>query len=194
MSNLLSPKRKHYLLWMRRFRIAYTFFVLSAFFAFIVSASFLPIYIYTKIISEDTVADSNGSGVVYNSSKKNLSIQRKELTNELRKIKKNLDAAYTAGSIVSALDILNEISDISNSIGGIDIRLLNIEAHLPQDVYAVRLSGVSQRRDDIVTLRDMFENSNMFSVKKFPLSNLTPKGDIYSFVIESTVPFDYNNQ
>ncbi len=185
MANLLPKQTKTKLLWSRRVRIAIVFFVMVCAGLSIAAAALLPIALYSKVVLdglEETKAIPHE--VTQGTALLSFGKQRQEIIRELRRDKDLLESIRTMSALPQASKLLIDTEVLATSVNGIEVRLISIDAHIAQGLYAIRISGTATSRADVVALREVFEESKDFMVTDFPLDNLTPQGDEYLFVIE----------
>ena len=185
MANLLPKQTKVNLLWSKRVRVALVFFVMVFVGLSIAAAALLPVALYSKVVL-DGLAETKAlpREVAQGTALLSFGKQRQEIIRELRRDKELLESIRTMSALPQASKLLIDTETLATSVNGIAVRLISLDAHIAQDLYAIRISGTATSRAAVVALREAFEASEDLLVTDFPLGNLTPQSDEYLFVIE----------
>jgi len=184
MANLLLKERKVTLLWGQRVRIATMIMVVSLVGFIIIAAALLPIALYSRVVLMSIQEGSSGANT---SEGPGLGKQRQEIIRELQADKELLATIAQMDTLPEPSMLLRSVNSLMSTIGSVTTSLVTLENSPEGDTYTLRISGTALTRSDIVAVRDVFEESTLFNITSFPLSNLTPQVDGYIFLVELVV-------
>ncbi len=185
MANLLPEQIKTKLLWSKRIRIISTFFLMLIIGLIVSAGALLPVALYSNVFLAN-IEQYNDEQQVGESGNMSMSFgkQRQEIIRELRRDMVLLEKIDAIRSVPNAGQIIDTVTKMILPIGGVTVRLIELNAQVAQEIYTIRLSGNAISRSAVVAVREVFENSADFTVIDFPLDNLTPQNNEYTFVIE----------
>ena len=151
----------------------------------------VPVVLYATIVLR-------GAGVspeyMQTSPRSSIGKQRQEILRTLRADKKLLLTIADIDAHADTQRIVQAIHTILDTHKDTTIGVLALKYREDTGDIDIRISGTTQTRATMVALRDAFEKDALFTITRFPLSNLTPWQGVYTFVIELRVSASASNQ
>jgi hypothetical protein len=181
MSNLLRKQMKSNLTWMYAVRMVVVFVGMGFVALFVSFVASLPVAVYSNILYTNHASKQAGQNI------DGVSKKRQALTAELKINNLLLERIDMVSKMPKIDSILKSTISILKQVDDISLDDISVIKDSNNNLYKVQISGTAKSRNGIVSVRDTFEESKLFRVTNFPISNFTPNMDEYGFFIEVTM-------